>query len=218
MSGPTALVSMSGRHPDGRDEEYLAWHALDHVPELHRLPDLRAALRLVSTPECRAARAASSERYDAVEHVMTYLLASRAGVGRLGALAADLAAAGRLPMSLPSVEVGVYDLVATAVSPGAGVAADVIPWRPAQGAYLLVEAESAPAAALTEVAGVAGAWWYADDAGTQLTFCYLDDHPVETARRLGDALAARWASGAVTPLLAAPFHTVVPYAWGRFLP
>jgi hypothetical protein len=29
---------------------------------------------------------------------------------------------------------------------------------------------------------------------------------------------ARWTSGAVKGLLAAPFCTIVPYDWGRYLP
>ena len=33
----TIFVSMSARHPDGADAEYLAWHTLDHRPEQHRL-------------------------------------------------------------------------------------------------------------------------------------------------------------------------------------
>ena len=68
-----AFISLSAREPDGRDAEYLEWHHLDHRPEQHRLAGLRQSLRLVSTPACRAARAASVDPFDAVDHVMTYL-------------------------------------------------------------------------------------------------------------------------------------------------
>jgi hypothetical protein len=79
-AGVSALfVSMSGAHPEGRDGDYLAWHALDHRPEQHRLARLRASLRLVSTATCRTARAASSDRYDRVDHVMTYCFTDAAG-------------------------------------------------------------------------------------------------------------------------------------------
>ena len=54
----TLFVSMARRHPDGHDAEYLRWHTLDHRPEQHRLAGVRASLRLVSTPACRAARRA----------------------------------------------------------------------------------------------------------------------------------------------------------------
>jgi hypothetical protein len=63
-TGETAVrfvfFSLSARHPDGRDAEYIAWHSLDHRPEQYRLPQIRNALRLVSTPACRASRATSS--------------------------------------------------------------------------------------------------------------------------------------------------------------
>ena len=55
----TVFVSMSARHPDGLDADYLQWHSLDNRPEQHRLAALRSSLRLVSTPACRAARAVS---------------------------------------------------------------------------------------------------------------------------------------------------------------
>src|SRR6202012_2958544 len=67
------FVSMSGRHPEGRDADYLQWHSLDHRPEQYRLAALRSSVRIVSTPACRAARAASDKRFDATDHVMTYL-------------------------------------------------------------------------------------------------------------------------------------------------
>jgi hypothetical protein len=72
----TVFVSMTARHPEGRDADYIEWHCLDQRPEMHRLASMRASLRLVSTPACRAARAASEGPYDGVDHVMTYLMAS----------------------------------------------------------------------------------------------------------------------------------------------
>ena len=68
----TLFISMATRHPDGADAEYLRWHTLDHRPEQHRLSEVRASLRLVSTPACRSARAAGQDRFDAIDHVMTY--------------------------------------------------------------------------------------------------------------------------------------------------
>ena len=156
----TAFVAMAGRDPDRRDADYLAWHALDHRPEMHRIAALRGTQRLVSTPACRAARAVSDGIYDAVDHVMTYLFAGRGGLEAMGALAGALGAAGRMPLRLPAVELGAYDLAGTAAAPRVLVGADVIPWRPARGAYVLVEQGVAPAGALTEVPGVAGTWWF----------------------------------------------------------
>jgi len=90
----TVFVSLSAREPDGRDVEYLRWHGLDHRPEQHRLAGLRGSLRLVSTPACRAVRAAGDDRYDAVDHVMTYWFAGRESLGPFMALGAALRAAG----------------------------------------------------------------------------------------------------------------------------
>src|SRR5262249_14574959 len=98
------FVSMSARHPDGRDVESLAWHTLDHRPEQYRLPSLRASMRLVSTPDCRAARAVSDVRYDATDHVMTYLFADAGGLAPFSALGGALGAAGWVPYALPAVE------------------------------------------------------------------------------------------------------------------
>jgi hypothetical protein len=213
----TLFVAMAGRDPDGRDAEYLAWHALDHRPEIHRLDTLRGAQRLVSTPACRAARAAGEDHYDGVDHVMTYLFADLGAVAALGDLGRSLAEAGRMSWRLPSVEIGVYDLVGTEAADRIDVGADVLPWRPVTGVYLVVEQGAAPAGALTEVAGVAGAWW-GTTQGRQITYCYLDDDPLTTAERLRPVLAQRWDAGQVVPRLAAPFLVPVDFDWGRHLP
>jgi hypothetical protein len=90
--------------------------------------------------------------------------------------------------------------------------ATTLPWRPALGAYLLVGSGPADDADLL-VPGVAGVWSLQGD-GRRLTWCFLDDDPVAVAGRLGPAVDAR----GTDVLLAAPFHTVEPFAWGRWLP
>ncbi len=223
-----AFISLSAREPDGRDAEYLAWHYLDHRPEQYRLAGLRNSLRIVSTPKCRAARAASVERFDAVDHVMTYLFTGPESIPRFNDLGGALHQGGRMPLRLPTVEFMTADLAGKAASPAAVTGADVIPWRPALGAYLVIENGQAPAAGLTDVPGVAGVWWYhgnlapapygSDARGLQITYCYLDDDPVEVAAPISDALRQRWAAGQVQGLLAAPFYTPVPFEWTRYLP
>lgn len=235
----TIYVSMAGRHPQGRDAEYIEWHGLDHEPDQHRLSTLRASMRLVSTPECRRARGASGERYDPVDHVMTYLFTDDSSFDVFDALNLAMTEVGRNPYhhgqpievqipAMPLMERGAYRVTGMAASPRVKVGADVLPWRPARGVYVLVERGEAPATELIGVPGVAGAWWatglplpppYAtvDLAGLQLTYCYLDDDPPATAERLRSVLEQRW-SGGPTPLLAAPFHTVVRHDWGRYVP
>ena len=55
-------------------------------------------------------------------------------------------------------------------------------------------------------------------SGQLLTYCFLDDDPVEAAERLRPVLETRWAQAGVEPLLAAPFYPVVPYEWDRYVP
>ena len=226
------FVSMSAREPGGRDAEYLEWHSLDHRPEQHRLAGLRNSLRVVSTPACRAARAFSDPRYDAVDHVMTYFFADGAALDQFKALS-DALGGDRRPFRLPSVDSGYFRLAGKVANPGAIAGADVIPWRPSRGVYLIVERLVAEPGAgspvvLTDIAGVAGVWWhqggpspapgFPDNAGVQVTYCFLDGDPVETAERLRLPLERRWTSTQIVPLFAAPFHTVVPFEWQRFLP
>jgi len=98
-----------------------------------------------------------------------------------------------------------------------------------RGAYLLLEEGArAPVEALLAVPGVAGAWTYDGSArlhdrlapveGRRLTTLFLDGDPAEVGAALAPVLAERWASAGVIPLLAAPFVTVVPFAWDRHLP
>ena len=224
----TLFVSMARRHPEGRDAEYLRWHTLDHRPEQHRLAGVRASLRLVSTPACRAARALSDERFDAIDHVMTYFFTDQGGLTAFNELSAALGGADRKLPLLPPVQRGVYAVQNKVAAPPIKIGADVLPWWPLRGVYLLMESASTPPADLTDVDGVAGVWSVASqpvDArlasappGQLLTYCFLDDDPVATAERLAPVLANRWERAGVEPLLAAPFHLVVPYEWDRYVP
>ncbi len=223
-----AFISLSAREPEGRDAEYVEWHSLDHRPEQHRLAGLRNSLRLVSTAGCRAVRAASEEKYDAVDHVMTYLLTGFEPLGPFSDLGAALNDAGRMPLRLPTVEFMTADLVGKVAAPIAVAGADVIPWRPAQGVYLLIERGHVSADALATIPGVAGVWSYhgnlapapfsTDARGLQITYCYLDDDPVSTGERIGNEVRRRWDSEGSAGLLAAPFYSVVPFDWTRHLP
>lgn len=223
----TVFVSLSAREPDGRDAEYLHWHSLDHRPEQYRVAGLRHSMRLVSTPACRAARAAANDRYDRVDHVMTYYFTRDAAFDQFRALSVALSG-DRRPFRLPSIDSGYFALIGKSAARGAVAGADVIPWRPARGVYLILESGAEPAAALTDVPGVAGVWWHeggqspaADipgNAGVQLTYCYLEEDPIATAQRLRPVLEHRWAKSGVQPLLAAPFQVLVPFEWERHLP
>jgi hypothetical protein len=224
----TLFVSMATRHPEGLDVDYLQWHTLDHRPEQHRLSSVRASLRLVSTPACRAARLPGDERLDAVDHVMTYFFSDREGLRAFNELSKALGDAGRKLALLPPVERGVYEVTDKAAAPRVKVGADVLPWWPVRGVFLLLERESTPAAELLDIDGVIGVWSSSTAAvdpklasakpGQHLTYCFLDDEPVATAKRLAPVLTRRWSDSGSAPLLAAPFHPVVPHEWDRYVP
>jgi hypothetical protein len=239
-----AVVSMSRRAADGNDAAYLRWHLFDHLPEQYRLVGVRNGTRWFSTRACREARAASDEPFDAVDHVVTYLFGApddaglRVGLDRFFDLGKTLHDAGRMPLALPRVQVGGWRADERAAALRVMVGADVIPWRPHLGAYLLVEEEPAdggdhptsstgPAglADLVAVEGVAGAWTFTDahdlhrrfdpNPGRRLSILYLDDDPVTVAGRLEDPLRRRWAAGGALPLLAGPFASVDPWSIRR---
>ncbi|APE17587.1 hypothetical protein [Mycolicibacterium pallens] len=220
----TLFVSMARRHPDGTDAEYLRWHTLDHRPEQHRLAAVRASLRLVSTPACRAARAASVEPYDEIDHVMTYFFSAPSGMEGFLGLSRALGDAGRKLPLLPPVERGVYGVQSRRAADRVKVGAHVLPWWPATGVYVLLERGAEPTDHLLGVDGVAGAWTAQTldvDArlanaptGQSLTYFFLDDDPVAVADRLQPMLTQR-----TTEIrLAAPFHTIVPHEWDRYVP
>jgi hypothetical protein len=127
-------------------------------------------------------------RFDAVDHVMTYLFAGADPLPAAVELNVEITKAGRAPYLLPDVARGVYRLEGTAAAPlgGAWWGAGVPMGQP----YTSV-----------------------DNEGLQITYCFLDDDPPAVAERLRPLLARR-----PTPLLAAPFYTPVPYDWDRHLP
>ena len=219
-----AVVSLSARSPDERDAEYIEWHSLDHHPEQYGIDGIRLGQRWVSTPACRAARTVQHPRYTEVDHAMLYLFADplNESLDEFFRLGKTLHDAGRMPIRIPAVELGGWELVDRCAAAGALVRPEVIPWRPARGAYLAIEqgAERTTLDELCEVPGVAGAWRYqggafherlADTSDLTLTVLYLDGDPVDTGARLQDR---PWAE----PMLAAPFMCVVPWAWDRSLP
>ena len=224
----TLFVSMARRHPDGADADYLRWHTLDHRPEQHRLSQIRASLRLVSTPECRSARACSRDRYDEIDHVMTYFFTDPGGMEPFLALSKALGDAGRKLPLLPPVERGVYDVGQKVAAPRIKVGADVLPWWPVRGAYLLLESAAQAPTDLTKVDGVAGIWSATSQsvearlasapARQTISYCFLDDDPVRVAERLRPVLDKRWSDDDVEPFFAAPFHSVVPHEWDRYVP
>lgn len=228
----TLFVSMAERHPDGADADYLRWHSLDHRPEQQRLSSVLTSLRVVSTAACRQARAVSSGTLDAVDHVMLYFFTEPGGLEGFSELSKALRAAGRSPFILNPVQRGTYQVDARQAAARARLGSDVLPWLPVTGLYLIIEQcpsialQREHTAELVEIPGIAGVWSASATAseysnspiGQRLCCCFLDDDPLAVAARLGPVLNERWQVPGLLPLLAAPFYTVIPYQWDRYLP
>ena len=142
-------------------------------------------------------------------------------------LASALGGADRKLPLLPPVQRGVYAIEHKSAAPRIKAGADVLPWWPVRGVYLLLESGATAPTELVDVDGVGGIWSVVSQdvdtrlasapAGQTLTYCFLDDDPVEAAKRLRPVLEARRQAG-VVPLLAAPFYAVIPYEWNRHVP
>jgi len=233
-----AAMSMSASSPDGDDATYLEWHQLDHMPEQYQIPGMLYAQRWASTPECRRARAAESERFTRVNHVVQYLFGEPVtqAIDDWFVLGARLHEVGRFPYRLPAVLLGVFDVVSCHAAPSAAITDEIVPYRPNRGMYLVVERPAddgspfpwSPAQTdrLLAIDGVAGLWTFAANADLrpdrfdpvhyQAAVCYLDGDPVATAGPLGELVTERWEGAPVTPELAAPFVAMRPWEWDRF--
>ena len=223
------FLSLSARHPEGDDAGYLAWHTLDHRPEQYRLPQIRAAIRVISTPACRNARAASAPGFDPVDHVMAYFFTNETGMPGFNDLAVALKQAGRMEFSLPSVMSGTFAVEDSLAAPQIKAGADVLPWWPATGVYMIVSRAPLPLAELIEVEGVAGVWsahathflnpagFAPDVAPGCVAYCFLHDDPVLVAGRMQATIGRLAAKNDQAIALAAPFHMLVPHEWHRHL-
>jgi hypothetical protein len=238
------FFSLSQGAADGDDRGYLAWHQLDHMPEQYQLPGLLLGQRWASTPACVNARAAAVEQWADTAHVVCYLMGNPVDetLDEFYALGRTLAEKGRMGRSLPSLYLGGLRLLEAQAAPRTLISSDVVPYRPHQGIYLMVEEPTGVATQddylqqlhtdvvprLISVPGVAGALTF----GTTPTFlrpsfspgryrfttCYLDDDPATVGHRLEPVLRAIWEDAPVRPLLAAPFESMMIWDWDRFGP
>ena len=234
-----SLSDRGGSDDDPDDRAYLAWHQLDHMPEQYQLPGMIHGQRWVSNGACCAARSTATGVFEHVHHVVLYLMGEpvEQTLDDFFDLGSRLAHLGRFPRDLPRRFLGALRLLEVRASPGALVSAEVVPFRPNRGIYLIVEQpgdrdgldpylrwrHDDHLARLVTTPGVAGAWVFATAAryrrgrytegDYRITVCYLDGDPSETATALGPLMDEAWRDAPVTPLLAAPFASLVPWVW-----
>jgi hypothetical protein len=177
------------------DDDYLRWHLLDHMPEQYQLAGMLHGVRW------------NGEEAS----VVNYLIGDPVQVthDEFFALGRSLAEAGRFPHQRPSVELDFLALTSAQAAPTAMVSAEVVPFRPHRGVYLLVEtAAAAEDPTLLDVPGVAGVWTYAPtDTWTlhprcepdprYITVVYLDGDVDATAAAIEPLIERRRATGGV---------------------
>jgi hypothetical protein len=238
------FFSLTHRSESGDDRPYLEWHLLDHMPEQYQLPGLVLGQRWASTAACRAVRAAEVESWSEVEHLVCYLMGDPVDqtVDDFFVLGRQLAEQGRFASSLPSQYRGALRLLETQAAPRALVSAEVVPFRPHSGTYLIVEEidtesdqdeflRALHTSVLPEVvatSGVAGAWTFATTPTVRrplfspgeyrMTLCYLDDEAVAVGATLGPVVERCWADAPSRVVLAAPFESMMVWDWLRFAP
>ena len=236
------FFSLSHHSTSGDDRPYLEWHQMDHMPEQYQLPGLLLGQRWASTPACRASRAAGIDGWSTVEHVVCYLMGNPVGetLDEFFALGRHLAELGRFPHTLPSQYRGGLRLLETLAARRVLISPEVVPFRPHQGIYLIVEeptdrpSQDAHAQRthvellpeLVSVPGVAGAWVFGttpsirwpmfSEGDYRMTVCYLDDDPASVGERLAPVLDRWWSTAPVRPVLGAPFESMVIWDWDRF--
>ena len=135
------VFSLSASAADGDDSRYLRWHHLDHLPQQYEVAGLLYGQRWVSTPECLALRPVQSERFEPVNHVVHYLFGEPVAqaVDDFFAFRDHLIEIGRFPEWLPNRLVSGGEPVEVHAAPSASVTAEVVPYRPNRGAYLVIE-------------------------------------------------------------------------------
>jgi hypothetical protein len=224
---------------DAGDRAYLGWHQLDHMPEQYQLPGIIHGQRWMADDACLTARFNASGPFEDVRHVVLYLMGDPVDqtLDDFFDLGSRLAHLGRFPRDLPRRFLGALRLLDARVAPRVLVSAEVVPFRPNRGVYLIVEQPAdrdrmdpylrwrhdEHLARLVTTPGVAGAWVFATAAryrrgrytegDYRITVCYLDGDPGEAATALGPLMDDAWRDAPVTPLLAAPFASLVPWVW-----
>ncbi len=190
---------------------YNEWHQLDHMPEQFPLRGIVYGQRWVSTPACRAARAASGPLLDPIHYVTLYLMSAPIDetLKAFYDLGRALRDADRFHRHRHSHLSGPFAVVATAAAPRVLISAAAVPYRPHRGLYVVVQHTSSPAPAVARWCaqpGVAGAWSFADDA-RRITVAWLDrGEPARVTLPCDDGAAE----------LAGAFETVVPWEWNWF--
>ena len=188
---------------------YNEWHQLDHMPEQFPLPGIVYGQRWVSTPACRAARAASGPLLDPIHYVTLYLMAEPidATLRDFYSLGKYLHEVDRFHLHRKAHLSGPFAVETTAAAPRVLVSAAAVPYRPHRGVYVTV-GDTRDVATLCATDGVAGAWAFAD-ADRRITVAWIDGDVAATGAALGGGAPA-------DAEFAGAFETITPWEWTWF--
>src|SRR4029077_21236869 len=117
---------------------YNEWHMLDHMPEQYPLDGIAYGQRWVSTPACRAARAASGERLDPIHYVTLYLMTDpvERTLQEFMELGRYLRSVDRFHLHRRACLSGPFRFVAAGAAPRVLISAEAVPDGPKRGVYV----------------------------------------------------------------------------------
>ena len=135
------VFSLSASSPDGDDSRYLRWHHLDHLPQQYEIAGMlvRPTLGVDARMPGGSRRAVGTLRAGQPRGALPVRRARRPAVDDFFALRDHLIEIGRFPERLPNRLVSGGEPVEAHAAASALVTADVVPYRPNRGAYLIIE-------------------------------------------------------------------------------
>jgi hypothetical protein len=189
---------------------YNEWHQLDHLPQQFALEGVRFGQRWVRTPECRAAEftpsdATANAALDRCHYMTLYLLHDESVLPQFAALADQLRREGRFFEARERHLSGSFRMEGQWAAPRVKVSADVIPFRPSEGIYVVVGPKVDGGEMLASHEGVAGVWTFGGK-GRCIAVAFIDGDLLATAAGLSQALG----NGAFTPTNATPTEWAGP--------
>ncbi len=182
------------------------------MPEQFPLRGIAYGQRWVSTPACRAVRAAASARLDPIHYMTLYLMTEPVDetLREFRQLGQELHDAGRFHLHRHAHLAGPFAFVSSVVAPRVLISAEAVPYRPHRGVYVVVREATAAGLDLNVVCatdGVVGVWDFADDE-RRITVAWLDGEPLQVAAALGPPVDGVEFAG--------PLETITPYQWDWF--
>jgi len=197
-------------------EAYNAWHQLDHLPEQFTIDGISFGQRWVRSPHCRAAEAVVVPELEPFHYMTLYLMRDEQVVPPFFALAERLRAVDRFFAARRALLSGPFEVVGRWAAPRVAVSPGAVPFRPAQGVYVVVGPE-VDGAALVDHSGVAGVWQFADTAaGRTITVAFVDGDLWQVSAAIGAAERRDDVSGDASPEWAGPLERVDAFRWDWF--